>query len=216
MRWTASQLGPCGYANVLSKSRKRTPSQRVAMDRGTLFHECVRLGKDAEDPEVQTWVVKARDALKLPPSVEFERALGLSVDGRHVPVEETEPHVYKPLASHKMLTAGRADVCWFEAPVAVVGDMKTGRDHLGPPERLPQIAALGFAAADAYGAEAMRLGVYYARDGVWEWSEDIGLDSDKAAELWDMVSTYARVDESPRPGTYCGACWERKGCAHAA
>lgn len=214
---TASQLSLCGYVSVLSAKRKRSKGQREAMDRGTDFHECVRLGESSEDPTVQGWLDVAGRALELPAGADLEIPLGLSPDGRHVTVKEVEPHVYEPLTPAKLLTAGRADVVWNVNGVVVhVGDFKTGSSHLGPPEMLPQLAALGFAAADLHQAEAMKLGIYYARDGQWDWSEVIPLDSLRAVELWDMVVACATADETPKPGPHCGSCWERKACAHAA
>jgi hypothetical protein len=217
MRWTASALKLCGYANVLGAKRKRSKGQREAMGRGTDFHECIKLGSQSENPIVQGWLDVAYRAMKLPDDVELERALGLSRDGRYVHVDETEPHVYvQSDGGAVMLTAGRADAVWMDAATVYLGDFKTGTSHLGPPEQLPQLAALGFAAADLHGAESMRLGIYYARDGQWDWSEVIPLDSPKAAELWDMVVACATADESPRPGPHCFSCFERKACEHAA
>lgn len=216
MRWTASALKICGYANVLGKQRKRTPSQKAAMDRGSDFHTCLHHGTESDDPAVKEWLALARRSMQLPDGAELEIPLGLSPDGRHVTVREVEPHVYEPLMPVKLLTAGRADVMWTEPPVVHLGDFKTGTSHLGPPELLPQLQALGFAAADLCSAEAMRLGIYYARDGVWDWSDVIALDSPKAAELWDMVVACATADESPKPGPQCSSCWERKACSHAA
>jgi hypothetical protein len=225
MLWTASALKLCGYANVLGKQRKRTKGQQEALDRGDLFHRSVHNWYTHEsvccnDAEVAEWFRKLTSTWTPPVGAKFEQALGLSPNGRYIAVDEVEPHVYRafepiPGAVPELLTAGRADATWFEAPVVNVGDFKTGRDHLGPPELLPQLQALGFAAADLHGAEAMRLGIYYARDGVWDWSEVIALDSPKAAELWDMVVACATADETPKPGPQCGSCWERKAC-HAA
>jgi hypothetical protein len=139
--------------------------------------------------------------------------MGLSPTGRYVEVTEPEPHVYVPVDSAaKILTAGRADTTWPDGGLIYVGDLKSGKTHLGRPEDLPQLQMLGLAAADKHQADAMVLGIYYARDGVWDWSQPIALDSAKAAAMWDQVLLYASLGPEPRPGDWCASCWERKGC----
>lgn len=216
--WTASQLHPCGYSNILSKKRKRPKSTLLAMEKGTEFHECIQFQRDSKDPEVQEWVVKARTGLNLPEGALTEFALGLSPAGRYVQVREVEPHVYEPTfegTRGTLLTAGRADVMWEAQRVTSVGDFKSGKTQLGRPITLPQLLALGFAAADRNASDAMRVGVYYARDGLWDWSDVIGLESSEAGDAWELVQACALADEKPKPGDYCGTCWERKSCEFA-
>lgn len=226
----------CGLQRKLNRERKRTPDQQRAMDLGTLFHSLVK-GVTMEDAEVFArahglddfdlrtaveWDNYMRATWRRPAGLEHEVALGLSTKGVHVPVVEVRPHVYEPdparpahAAVHELLTAGRADLVWSEGDVCHVADLKTGRHHVGDPGTRLQNLVLGFAAADRAGLPAMRLGVYYARDGVWEWSSVIELDGREAARLFDEVVDSARLDETPRPGLWCGSCWERRGCAYA-
>jgi hypothetical protein len=157
-----------------------------------------------------------------PPGALLEEAMGLCVDGHYVPVLEPQPHVYEPdpaceLAPGHLLTAGRADVVWCDKGTATVLDFKTGRYAVDAPATNMQVAALGFAAADMFCSRDMRLGIYYARDGVFEWSDVIDLESPDAAALWSDVEAAALLDETPRPGEWCGTCWDKRTgrCAFA-
>lgn len=221
----------CGYQRKLNRERPRSSATRAAMDAGSFFHRLVE-GHSIEearaefpkldDFDVRTaveWANYFAASWPRPAGLEHEVALGLSLEGKYVPVEEPEPHVYVTARDTgrgvKLLTAGRADLVWVEADVVHVADLKTGRHHVGEPGRRLQNLALGFAAADRARCPLMRLGVYYARDGVWEWSDLIALGTPAAAELFIEVEQAALLDETPRPGPWCSGCWERKGCASA-
>jgi len=58
----------------------------------------------------------------------------------------------------------------------------------------------------------VRTGLYYARDGVTEWSDVVDLASDEALDRWVDIVKCAEMDDVPRPGQHCEACWERNGC----
>lgn len=215
---TASGLSMCGYESVLSRGRIRTPSQLTALRKGEDFHLGVQRRLEGRDHEPKykdtaTWLSVLFSSWSPPPGTVCEYALGLSPAGRHVAVKETEPHVYVPLDKDEtLLTAGRMDLGWVEGRVAVTADLKTGRTHVGPPGQRLQNLALGFSWADKCGSEAIRLGIYYARTGQWEWSDDINLDSADAASLWGALETAASLDESPSPGPWCAGCWESGDC----
>ncbi|HYF54401.1 MAG TPA: hypothetical protein VEA41_09095 [Salinarimonas sp.] len=219
---TASQLTRyCGYARVLGKKRKRTRSQLAAMAKGDAFHlaaaHTITAGPgdvtDVADPEVFEWLrVFLLNWQRR--SVDVELAVGISPTGRHVPVTEPEPHKYVAAdARATLLTAGRADIAWLEEPsTAVVLDLKTGKHPPEHPDTNLQLWSLGLAYADMVGAERLRVGLYFARNGTTEWSGTIPLDSEEAAQRWADVEHAARLDETPRVGPWCETCWERRGC----
>jgi len=218
---TASKLSPCGRMDVLSAQRVRTKSQQRAAELGTRFHrgmeEWIKTGNIPElrPAQVADWLAGLTTSWVPPPGVECEVAVGLSPEGRYVPVTETEPHVYVPNdPSHVLLTAGRIDLMWESDGVLLIADAKTGRTDLGDPERLPQLMALGLAAADRNKADYIALGLYLAREAQWKWSDAIAMDSEQAAGMWETVLEYARLDDSARPGPWCHSiCWET-ACEH--
>lgn len=193
--------------------------------RGNVFHDTIRrwgetgvltLPEDSE--EIRGWIELLAMSWAPPPGARFELALGLSPNGRYVPVEEPEPHVYVATDGSKLLTAGRADLTWCRADpelwnegrkVAVVRDWKTGSYPVAHPRENLQLLALGFAAADMFGAEAMQLEINYVRDGVTE-TETFDVDSPMAADAWADLEAAALLDDQPRPGPHCETCWERR------
>jgi len=224
VRWSASSLvRHCAHRNVLSKLRPRPARTVAAADRGTLFHAAVerwiRSGEvpQVEDPEVQGWLDMLAIDWTPPPRAGVELALGLSPTRKFVEVEEPEPHVYVPTdGKSPLLTAGRADVVWAEGDVVVVRDWKTGVWPVAPAAENLQVLALAFAAADLTWARAFRAEIYYVRDGYRDSSGEVVLGTPEAERLWGEVEAAALLDETPRPGPWCGGCWERRGCAHAA
>ena len=217
---TASQLDRhCGYKRVLGGKRTRTPRQQAALDKGTEFHEWLPRVLAGASPDVEvtrdvaSWLVTAKESIKLPPGESWEAPLGLSEGGRYVAVEEPSPHAYRPLDDSKsLLTAGRADVNWNEEGVSTVLDIKTGRFRVDTAERNLQVTSLALAVADRDGSDRYRCGIYYARTGETDWSRAIHLESEAAAKAWGEVEAAAKLDESPRPGPWCQACWEREAC----
>jgi hypothetical protein len=146
-----------------------------------------------------------------------ETAWGLSADGSGVPVDEPQAHVYVPQAGcPAILTAGRSDVSWidFDRDTLYVVDWKTGKWPVTPAGRNLQINAAGIARANRITARYVP-GIYYARDGVFDWGEPVELGSLAHAEIFADVKAAALLDETPRPGPHCGNCWERKACTHA-
>lgn len=232
----SSLLRDCGYPRELSRIFPPSQALKDGAAKGTLFHDAVkrwaadRVLPETENEEVNGWLGVLAQSWWPTAGAYWEYALGLTVGGRHASVRETEAHVYVPLEDDVLLTAGRFDVFWLETyeqvpsiyvgpaedpalpegtPVVVVRDWKTGRWPVTPAGSNLQLAAGGFAAASLLEAKAMRLEVYYVRDGYCD-SALIPLDSPEAAQLWRDLNEAARLDDEPRPGPHCGPCWERR------
>lgn len=218
---TASALTRhCGYARRLRRERTPSDNSQVAIDRGVAFHAAVekmlaeRAVPTVADAEMQGWL----DLLAsqwMPMSGSCEVPWGLSPDGKYVPVREPEPHVYVALDGSPLLTAGRADVIWWEDGVRI-GDWKTGKWPTTPAVDNLQINAAGIALAQRFEERSYRPAIYYARDGHWDWAPWVVFGTPAFDRIWSDVRAAALLDETPRPGQWCSGCWERKGCPSAA
>lgn len=207
------QAEKCGLAPKLHIDHP-TASGRAAL-KGTAYHARASGDREkaaaaldvltaAERAEVMSWPIP-----EAPDGAVRERPVGLTARGR-----------FAAYGSDGVLTEGTLDVGWLEAAtpeqgstsVAVVGDYKSG---VMPVEDGPlslQLAAYGFAMADFWGAPAMRLGIWYARRGEWDWSPTILLDGEVAADLWRRVLYAASSPPVANPGVACETCWERGHC----
>jgi hypothetical protein len=216
----------CGYARILSKARQPTAAQQKAMGDGVIFHQAVETWARTRqlpiiaDLQTQGWLDLLACEWEPPVDGEYEVAWGLRADddGRPVYVEvtEPEPHVYVARDGGPLLTAGRADVGWWSVEGLCVADWKTGRWPAPPAEKNLQVNAAGIALALKRGAESYRPGIYYARDGFWDWGPRVVFGTPAADRILGEVRDAALLDETPRPGPQCGQCWERRACAHAA
>lgn len=224
----SSLVRGCGYVRVLKRERKPTADQQAAMDRGTVFHQAVETWADARelpvlaDLEMQGWLDLLAMDWQPPVDGEYEVAWGLAdLDGHpaHVYVDEPEPHVYVASDGRPLLTAGRADVAWTGGDcVLQVADWKTGKWPVTPAERNLQVNAAGIALAHRRGLTSYRPGIYYARDGYWDWGPLVVFGTPSFKAIWDEVRAAALLDETPRPGAACNDCWEARTrrCVHAA
>jgi hypothetical protein len=220
---TASGLAPdCGYAKILSASKPRTPEQTASMARGTAFHGLieawVKNGRvpETEDMEIQGWVdLMAADWWPVGHTF-AEISWGLTMDGGYIDVAEPTPHEYVAALDGKpvpLLTAGRADLAWTdEDGMLRVPDLKTGRWPVTAAVDNLQVNAAGIALAQRLFARGYVPGVYYARDGAWDW----GLPVEVGSPAWNAslasVTAAALLPPEPQPGDYCEKCWERKRC----
>jgi hypothetical protein len=98
-------------------------------------------------------------------------------------------------------------------------DWKTGKWPVTPPAKNLQVNAAGIALAQRPGfiapPTAYVPGIYYTRDGVFEWGEPVELGGPAHLAIFEEIRAAALLDETPRPGDHCGSCWERRACAHA-
>ena len=226
----SSLVRDCGYQRALRRARKPSPDQQAAMDRGTTFHQAVETWARTRelpvlaDLEMQGWLDLLAAEWAPPVDCEYEVAWGLRTDARdygelgaYVEVAEPEPHVYVARDGGPLLTAGRADVAWtsVNCSLAVV-DWKTGRWPATPAAHNLQANSAGIALALKRGLRSYTPGVYYARDGYWDWGAQVVLGTPAFEQIWGEIRTAALLDETPRPGEVCRSCWERKGCEHAA
>lgn len=231
--WSASSLvRHCAHVNVLKRVKPKSVSTQQACDRGTEFHAAVeawiRTGAVPElaDLEMQGWLDLLASQWTPPPGTDTEIPWGLDVYGNHVEVNEPEPHVYVAAGGADLLTAGRGDAAWLadviEEDSGYVGsdvvhflDWKTGKWPAPPARENLQVNAGGIALARKFGARAWRPGIYYARDGVFDWGDVVEIGSIAHVEMYADVRASALLPETPIPGDHCGNCWERRNCASA-
>jgi PD-(D/E)XK nuclease superfamily len=230
---TASQLlRHCGYPRVLrdvppstAKERASRARRDAAADLGTMFHAAVQQWVQTgapgtvENAEVQGWIDLLASQWAPPPGTRCEVAWGLGHDGRYVSVDEPEPHIYVSRDGSPLLTAGRADAVWLSpgGTTLYVVDWKTGRWPVTPAPANLQVnaagLALGYEADTFMGSGYYVPGIYYARDGVFDWGDPVEMDF---PDMWPEIKAAALLDETPRPGPHCETCWERCSCAYAA
>lgn len=226
----------CGYVHVLAAlppkgkaELQREENKRLAADRGRVFHQAVDdwVARGnlpmVDDLEIQGWLDLLMSQWAPPVSTVTEVAWGLSPSGEYLEVDEPEPHVYVARNGSSLLTAGRLDVGWTQGAniygdrphIAACCDWKTGRYPVTPAHRNLQCNAGGMALAQKLGAEAYLPGVYYTRDGFFDWGEPVLLGSPEHQAMFAEVKMAALLDGTPVPGSHCSSCWERKRCAHA-
>lgn len=223
MMWSASALKRhCAYPNVLGLTKVRKPSSQLAMDKGTEFHAAVerwvKTGQlpPVEDLEIQGWIDLLSMQWRPPVNVLVEVAWGLSPTGQHVHVEDPEPHVYRAMDGRELLTAGRADALWCEGDVLRVVDWKTGSWPVAPARENLQALAGAMALGHRFTVSAYQPGIYYARDGAWDWGDVVVNGSAAALADFAAVQDAAQLDDKPHPGEHCAGCWEKKACPESA
>lgn len=201
----------CGLAPVLAANDPRGSGSRARV--GTAYH-AVAAGASVADVTDGLTTAELEELSELrwpggiPANATRERRLGLSPTGR-----ATAP------GKAGNLTEGTPDVYWL-LPERVDGsnticvvDYKTGSLPMEDGPMSLQLVAYGFAVADELGAEAMRLGIWYARgEGRWDWSDVIPLDSPEAADLWKRVVAAATAPPTAQVGPWCEGCWQRDIC----
>lgn len=217
--WSASSLKyRCAYPNVLDRGRTPSPAQQESMDRGTAFHKAVedwlRTGiyPELEDMELQGWVDGFASQWTPPSWAKLEIAWGLGEDGQHLMVEEPEPHRYVARGGMKLLTAGRADLVYWDQGLPggclMIVDYKTGKSAVEPPATNLQVNAAGLALMDRFGAAGYVPGIYAARDAAFEWGDPVAKGSYVAEEMLEAVRMSALLPETPIVGDHCGSCWD--------
>lgn len=224
----SSLVRDCGYQRTLRRTRKPTPGQQVAMGRGNVFHAGVemwardRVMPALTDLEIQGWLDLLAADWQPPVDGEYEVAWGLRAELRdgvppaYVEVDEPEPHVYVARDGGPLLTAGRADVAWTGGDgILRVPDWKTGKWATTEARLNLQANAAGIALALKRGLTSYIPGIYYARDGFWDWGEVVVFGTAAFERIWGEIRSAALLDETPRPGAWCGRCWERRGCTYA-
>lgn len=225
----------CAYAKTLSKKRPRSAYVEQTAVEGTRFGALVQdwiEGRPTPEPdELDEQYENFRDLKRKwqpPAGAVCEFAMGLSKEGRYVPVVEIYPHYYVP--SHNpdsentwlapfylpaagdqsiLATAGRNDVAWINGNVAIVLDMKRSAMRYPDPETVPQLMALGCMWALANGLEFFQTGLYGLRDGAFVWAQEIQRVSDVVPEILAMA---ALPEDEPRTGDHCQSCYERRAC----
>jgi len=214
---------------------RKLVNQHVSVERGRSFHAAVEDWQRSmsespfsSDLELQGWLDLLASQWSPPPNARFELAWGLGEDGSHIEVVEPEPHVYRPVAGGAaLLTAGRLDIEWAqrlarpllplgnETVVLNVADWKTGAWPVTPAEMNLQVNAAGIARANKLGLIFYRPGIYYARDGYWDWGPVVEVGSYEYRSILEDVREAATLPAEPVPGPWCDGCWDRKACPKA-
>lgn len=221
----------CGLAPEIS--RLRNASGRKALT-GTAFHAVCDGGvgtKDAqaklarltpeERAEIATW--KAPTNCRPVEGVQLsyltatrEQPVGLSVGGGFIEVMKMTDGSGYAFPVEGCLVPATPDMYWVAettiGKVVFVGDIKTGEHPIpGGPLSL-QFVAPALALADKYEADWICCGIWWARDGRWDWSEAIAVDSDLAVQLWQRIRSAATNPPQAVTGAHCADCWQRAHC----
>jgi hypothetical protein len=224
---TASALAPnCAFAKVLGAKKRRTPEQQASIDKGNDFHRAAEVWIASgvlpivEDAELQGWLDELASKFWPPhlTNAETEVAWGLWDDGTYAEVTEPAPHVYhatRPNEPHRLITAGRADLGYLAGNVLEVIDWKTGRWPSPAAAENLQVNAAGIALAQRLFVPWYRPGVYYPRDGHFDWGDPVEVGGRVYADMVERVLAAASLPLEPRPGDWCGSCWERRACPQA-
>lgn len=222
----------CGYPRVLdkmaptdAKGRARRASRDVSAARGSIFHAAVQAwiegqpSEPVDDSEIAGWLDLLASKWAPPAGTRCEVAWGLGGDGTYIEVEEAEPHVYRPVVRADGLdleTAGRADAAWGgHDGLLYVVDWKAGKWPVAPASVNLQVNAAGSALGWAASAPGYVPGIYYARDGVFDWGDPVLYGTSAHLDIFEAVIRAARLDDEPRPGDHCAKCWERRACTFA-
>jgi hypothetical protein len=207
----------CNYPEIIDLSVVKTPARRKSMDLGSDFHSVVEAwvtGKpfNALAGEPAAWFRRMQEIWAPPPACRAEVAIGITGEGVAVQVDEPEPHVYVSRSPGvTLITAGRLDLWWEEDGLDVVCDVKTGRLYLGDPWTIPQLVAQAYAvAASPDGPSQIKLGVYYARHGLFDFP--LPRTRAEVLEMFPQVRAWALAASDPRPGAHCIGCYSATNC----
>jgi hypothetical protein len=223
----------CNYPELIDLVNPMSKHRQRACDVGTELHRAVEnwvrygtpLERDGADPitskDARSWFERMASTWAPPKDCKTELALGITDDGRAVEVDEIMPHEYTSRsASDALITAGRLDLLWVENyGTAVVVDIKTGRSYLGDPWRIPQLVAQAYAVSqwmrehdDYEQVYEVKLGVYYARLGLFDFGDSAESVSD-VRDMFPTVRRWALADNDPKPGAHCLSCYSASNCS---
>lgn len=211
----------CGQVRVLNQQFPRTYRNTII---GSAFHAIAGDQPDAvarlelltpdEAHELSTWkrpddielggvALRYADATK-------ETLVGLDEGCGYIDAQVDDAGNYVELP--RLLVPARPDMYWVAGGTVFVGDIKTGEHPiLGGPLSL-QFVAPALALCDKHGADFFRTGIWWAREGRWEWSEQIAVDSPLAVQLWQRIRRAATNPPVPVVGAHCSGCFQRAFC----
>lgn len=226
MRTFSALRARCHYPEIIDLMVPKKLSRLKSLSVGTAFHDVVEawvtgkpINELALSPEVHSWLDLMKSVWVPPTDCKSEVAIGITNDGRAVDVDEPEPHAYVPRnpgPGNVLLTAGRLDLQWTEGFTEHVVDVKTGRLYLGDPWQIPQLVAQAVSVALRLLAEfsdvsEIKLGVYYARTGLFDYSDGARPVSEVVA-MFPKVVRWATAESDPRPGAHCIGCYSAAEC----
>lgn len=220
----------CGLAPAISA--QRNASGRKAL-MGTAFHagsdspgsketaaKLARLTPEEREEiaawkPVESWVDEDGCALQYKNATK-EEPIGLGANGCYLAVVKTIDGSYAcPVG--ELLVPATPDMYWVvdgpNGKTVYVGDIKTGEHPIPGGALSLQFVAPALALADKHGADWIRTGIWWARDGRWEWSkEPIAVDSELAVQLWTRIRSAATNPPQAVTGPHCSDCWQRAHC----
>lgn len=225
MRTFSALRDKCAHPELIQLVTPRSYALDKAANKGTEFHAIVeRWVKrglfvcDSGDKDVIEWCRKLRASGWEPPeSCHAEWAVGIQPTGEVIDVEEKPPgsHEYHAIDGSELLTAGRLDLCWTEDGTLSVADIKTGKSYLGDPWQVPQLVAQVYAASRCNmllgGATRVRVGVYYARLGMFDFGAVKPIL--EVVDRFSDIVRWSTMSDEPKPGGHCLDCWEAKHCS---
>lgn len=227
MRTFSKLRALCAFPETLDKPSKRRDDAAAL---GKLFHKAIEVWAHTDDtshfealPEpARGWALRMKQRWTPPEGLEVELAVGLAdlPYPEYVPVKEDPPdsHEYSAIdGKTPLLTAGRADLVWVAEGIVHVADIKTGQFYLGDPSKLRQLQAQGLACLlretlNQPGLHSVKIGVYYARLGMFDWAPTLAAGTAEWNAAWLDVLNAAKLPATPRPGAHCLGCWDKKAC----
>lgn len=145
-----------------------------------------------------------------------ETPVGLDVNGCFVAVIKGIDGGYAcPVG--ELLVPATPDMYWIsddgpDGTVVYLGDIKTGEMPITGGALSLQFVAPALALADKFNADWICTGIWWAREGRWEWSEPVAVDSELAVQLWQRIRSAATNPIQAVTGPHCNDCWQRAHC----
>lgn len=196
----------CGLAPALAMAERQGPGRAALM--GSAYHALVAGDAARARDLLAELTVEERAEVEgraqptdLPNARGHEVAVGITPEGR-----------WASKGAPGNLTQGRADIVWYEDGTVTVVDLKSAPWSVDDGPLSLQLVVYGFALADKWNADRMKLGIWYYREARWEWADPIALDSPEAADLWRRILIAANKRPEGTPGPWCDTCWQRPRC----
>lgn len=192
-------------ADVAAKLARLTPDERAEIAAWKAPTNCRPLGGEMGESVTLTYMTATR-----------EQPVGLDVNGCFIEVMKMVDGSGYAFPKDGCLVPATPDMYWVAdlsiGKVVFVGDIKTGEHPITGGALSLQFVAPALALADKYEADWICTGIWWAREGRWEWSEAIAVDSELAVQLWQRIRSAATNPPQAVTGAHCSDCWQRAHC----